>query len=221
MKSLTDMAGNLEITTEQVLTILRIVATRAGVQELAEWTVKELEGYRKEDQIPTHRIWPLQITASLHNPRQGFLHSVHVGDFAIGEKHREKATTYNCRDGVGEIERLLSDQGGDDKNRPMGVEHPNLAQLINNGPMIRGGWICTHATAEFSPVHLMAVVNRARQTALKLCLECEEKEITLLYESDESTSKERKAWKETLKQEGTKIIIQSGWDAVRNYFLGL
>ena len=40
MKSLTDLAGNLDASTAQVLTALRIVATRAGVEEIAAWAAK-------------------------------------------------------------------------------------------------------------------------------------------------------------------------------------
>ena len=151
MKSLTDLAGNLDVSTEQVLAALRIVATRARINELAGWAAKELEGYEAEDELPAHRSWKLTIVASLHNPMQGFITDIHVGDFAISEKLREDATTYRCRDGIGQIEDLLSDR----ETEPLAVEHPNLAQLVNSGPMLRGaGWRCTHATAKFSPQHL-------------------------------------------------------------------
>ena len=54
MKSLTDLAGDLDVSTTQVLVTLRIVATRADVEEIAEWAVKELEGYTEEDELPAH-----------------------------------------------------------------------------------------------------------------------------------------------------------------------
>ena len=216
MKSLTDLAGNLDISTEQILTALRIVAARARVEELAEWAAKELEGYEEEDELPTHRSWPLTIIASLHNPVQGFIQSVHVGDFSIHEQHRERATTYYCRDGVGQIENLLSD----DQSQPLSVEHPNLAQLINSGPMLCRGWTCTQAAAQFSPMHLRTIVNKARQTALKLCLECENKGVDLQYGDDGTTPQDRKAWIDTLKQEGTKLIIREVWTAVRTFAMG-
>ena len=38
MKSLTDLAADLDVSTEQVLIIaLPVVATRAGVEDLADW----------------------------------------------------------------------------------------------------------------------------------------------------------------------------------------
>ena len=81
MKSLTDLAGNLDASTAQVLTALRIVATRADVGEITEWAAKELEGYAEDDELPAHRTWKLTIKANLHNPLQGYLIDVHVGDF--------------------------------------------------------------------------------------------------------------------------------------------
>ena len=171
MKSLTDLAGNLDASAAQVLTAMRIVATRAGVEEITEWAAKELEGYQPEDELSSHRSWQLSITASLHNPAQGLMNNIHLGDLAIDEQFREGVTVYYCRDGVEQIESMLSDE----RRQEFGVEHPNLAQLINAGPMLRGGWTCVHATAEFSPIHLRTLVNKARQTALGFCLECEKK----------------------------------------------
>ena len=37
MKSLTDLAADFDVSTEQVLIALRVVATRAGVEDLADW----------------------------------------------------------------------------------------------------------------------------------------------------------------------------------------
>ena len=216
MKSLTDLAGNLDVSTEQILTALRIVATRAGVNELAKWAAKELEGYEAKDELPAHRRWRLTIVASLHNPMQGFITDMHVGDFAIAEEIRKEVTTYRCLDGIGQIEDLLSDR----RTEPLDVEHPNLAQLVNNGPMLRGaGWRCTHATAKFSPQHLKTVVNRARQTALRLCLECEEQGIDLQFETNESTPpRDRKAWMDMLGKEATKTAIREAWAVARDFF---
>lgn len=218
MKSLTDLAGDLNVSTEQVLTALRIVATRAGVTELADWAAKELEGYDADDELPRHRLWRLSITASMYNPMQAYVSNVHVGDSAIAEKLREKATTHKCRNGIGQIEELLADHKA---GEPLAVEHPNLAQLVNSGPIKRRGWNCTQASATFSSVHLRNVVNRARQTALRLCLECEAKGIDLRFETGNDTTRgERKAWRDLLKEEGTKVTLRAAWDIARDYFAG-
>lgn len=218
MKSLTDMVGDLGVSTEQVLTALRIVAARAGVEELAEWAAKELEGYEEDDKLPKNRIWRLSIVASFHNPAQGSVQNAHVGDFAIDKKYRKQVTTHYCREGVGQIENLLSS----DEGQPMSVEHPNLAQLINKGPMVRNaGWLCTHAAAQFSPMHLKTIVNKARQTALKLCLECESKGVSLRYmAADDSTTTQGRAWMDTLRQEGTKVVIRDVWAIIRAFAMG-
>ena len=179
MRSLTDLAGNLDVSVEQVLIALRIVATRAGVDELAEWAARELEGYGENDELPAYRTWELTIFASLHNPWQGFISRVQV---PIKEEFRETATIYHCRSGIGELERGLV--GTDDLAAVTTVEHPKLAQIV--GASLRHPWTCVQATAEFSPLHLKTIVDRARQTALKLCLECEKNGVTLIY-SEEMT----------------------------------
>ena len=215
MRSLTDLAGDLSVPLEQLLTTLRIVATRAGVDELADWAAKELEGYAEDDELPPHRRWHLTITASLHNPMQGFVQDSHVGDLAIAEKYREKATVHCCRDGIGQIEDVLSSNQGGER---MAVEHPNLARLINEGPMLGGGWTCTHASATFSAVHLKLVVDRTRQTALKFCLGCEARGVDLQYEeaSNPTPPQERKAWMELLKAKTTQVVVRGAWDAARD-----
>ena len=214
MKSLTDMAGDLDISTEQVLTALRIVATRAGVEGLASWAAKELEGYEEEDELPSHRIWELTVVANLYNPWQAYVRRVHV---PIASQYREKATMYHCRSGIGEIESILAN----DTDQPVGVEHPNLAQVVNVS--LQHPWSCANASAEFSPVHLKEIVGRARQTALKLCLECEKKGIDLQYYGgdDDASHRERKDWMETLKQETTKIGLREVWHALRDFAMSV
>ena len=215
MKSLTDLAGNLDVSTEQVLTSLRIVATRAGVGDLARWATLELEGYGTDDALPPHRIWGLSIEASLHNPMQGLAQNVQLGESAIDERWRERVTIHRCKDSIGQIEAVLA---GIKVGEAMAVESPNLAQLINQGPMKSPGWQCIHASAKFSSVHLKEIVDRARQTALRLCLECEAKDLSLQIEADNASLAERTAWMNTLKTEALKIIVRDAWDMVREFF---
>ena len=222
MKSLTDLVGNLGVSTAQVLTALRIVATRADVEELAEWAAKELEGYEAEDELPPHRIWKLTIVASLHNPMQGFIQDTHLGDFAIDEKHRKAATTFHCREGVGELEDMLSAHDTKGGGGTFGAEHPNLSALVNSGPMVGKGWTCTHATAQFSPANISKVVNMAQQTALNLCLECEKNGIDLQWGEDDTTgAQERSSLINTLKEEGTKVIIRDAWVGIRDAIMSI
>ena len=205
MRLLTDMAGDLETSTAQVLTALRIVATRAGVQELAEWAAKEIEGYDNDDELPPHRTWKLSIVATLHNPMQGVVHNAHLGDVAVAENLRERVTTFQCRQGVGDIERTLANSN----NGTFGTNQPNLAMLINTGPMANNAWTCTHASAQFGDAHLQEVVTRARQTALRLCLECEQKGVELQWGGGEGTSpEEHTRWLDSLKEKGTRAIVR-------------
>ncbi len=218
MRSLTDMVGNLDIPTEQVLTQLRIVATRAQVEDLANWAMKELEGYEEEDELPPHRRWALSIVGSFHNPMQGFVRNADIPHSAIDPALRERVTIHQCRDGVGQIEALLTAHDG---GSPLGVEHPNLAALINEGPTHSPGWLCVEAKAQFSPGHLRTILSRVRQSALTFCLECEKKEVYLQYESNGgATSEERGAWIRTLRLEATKLVMKDVWNRVWDALVG-
>ena len=98
----------------------------------------------------------------------------------------------------------------------MGVEHPDLAYLVNVGPLLGEGWTCTHATGQFSPMHLMNVITKARQTALTLCLECESAGIELRWlgnEADETG--DYREWLRTLRDENTREGIRAVWAGVR------
>ena len=217
MRSLTDMAGDLDTSTAQVLTALRIVATRARVRELAQWATKEMAGYDEDDDLPAHRIWKLSIVATLHNPMQGVVHNAHLGDAAVAEEVRDRVTTFGCRQGVGDIERTLANS----ENGSFGTNQPNLAMLINAGPMTNDGWTCTHASAQFPSAHLQGVVNKARQTALGLCLECEEQGIELKWGGAEGTTGEDRArWVDSLKDEGTRVILRAAWESMRAMLMG-
>ena len=217
MRSLTDMAADLGVSTEQVLTTLRVVASRAGIDELAAWATKELEGYGEKDELPTHRRWQLTIVADLYNPYQAFVPQAHV---PIAEKYRRTAATYCCREGVGQLEDGLGDKLG---NSVTGVEHPNLAEIV--GASLQPGWTCVRAHAEFSSMHLREIVNRSRQTALTFCLKCEKKGITLQYygadDDSRTASEERKMWSDLLRQESTKLALKDIWVVLRdNLFTG-
>ena len=212
MKSLTDMAENPDVSTAQVLTALRIVATRAGVTEVATWAAKEMEGYGPTDELPPHRSWKLSIVGTLRNGSQVW-QDCDLGDLSIADQDRAEATTYCCRDGVGDLEHMLANHQSSDGD--WAVEHPNLAVAVNAGPMLSTTvWQCTQATAKFSRVHLVKVVSRARQTALKFCLECEAKDVELKWAPDDDTSNaERRKWLNTLRQEGTKVAFKAAWGA--------
>ena len=217
MRSLTDMAADLAVSIEQVLTTLRVVASRAGLEELAEWAAKELEGYGEKDELPTHRRWGLTIVADLYNPYQAFVPQAHV---PIVEKYRRTATIYYCREGVGQLEVGLGDKLG---NSVTGVEHPNLAQIVDAS--LQPGWTCVRARAECSSMHLREIVNKSRQTALTFCLECEKKGITLQYygadDDSDAASEERKTWLDLLRQESTKLALKDIWIVLRdNLFTG-
>ena len=219
MRSLTDMAGDLNTSTAQVLTALRIVATRAGVEDLAEWATKELEGYEAGDDLLPHRVWRATIVGSLHNPMQGFLTDVHLSDFAIAEQHRKEATTFHCRQGIAVIESSLRTDEG--RKRNFEISQPNLAMLVNTGPMSNESWTCTKASARFSRILLEDVVNKARQTALRLCLECEGQGIELQWsEGGETSQEERAQWRRTLREEGTRVALRAAWEPIRGMLMG-
>ena len=208
MRSLTDLAADLDVSTEQVLVALRVVAYRAGVDELAEWAAKELEGYHKDEELPPYRQWRLTIHADVYNPYQAFVPDAEI---PLPEKFR-KATIYRCYDGVGRLERLLAD----DTDGQMGVENPDLSRIVSAS--LHPGWTCVRARAIFASGHLKEIVDRTRQTALKFCLECEKKGIVLHFHSGgeevKADSQQRTSWTSSLSLEAAKLALKEIWSQV-------
>lgn len=216
MRLLADVAADHDTSVAQVLTAVRVVAMRAGVQDLAAWAAREAGGYAQDDELPAHRIWNLSVVATLQNGVGRIQPNVHVGTVALPEQHRRSATTYRCRDAVGDLEVLLAEKKGVGVGEPMGVEHPDLAQLVNAGSLVNKGWTCTHADAQFAPIHLMNVVTKARQTALTLCLECESNGIELHWLGNEGDeTEEYRRFLQTLRDENTREGIRSVWSVIR------
>ena len=215
MKSLTDMAGDLSTPTAQVLTALRIVATRAEVSELADWTTKELEGYEETDELPKYRIWSLSIVGSVYNPVQGFFSNVDISHLALPKEVKEGIENYKCRQGISEIEELLKDN-----KSTFQVAYPNLVPLINmsnDSP----GWQCVQASAQLGDGHLISVVSKARQIALRLCLECEKNGVELKWNDGEASGKEQSKWREILKQNTVRDTIRDVAIGTIKSFMGL
>ena len=212
MKSLTDLAGDLDISTTQVLTALRIAGTRIGIDEIADWSRKELEGYQEEDNLPPHRIWRLTIKGDVHNPIQGTMKNLLFGDISIAEEHRDKVTTFHCQEGIWSLEKSQAELGFQAR---VFVEHPNLAHLINSGPMRNTAWPCVHACAEFSGMHLLGVVNKARQAALGFCLSCEQKGLGL-YWGDQPG--EHGTWLSKFRDEAAVQAVRTLFDMAKHAF---
>ena len=205
MRSLTDLAADLDVSTEQVLVALRVVAYRAGVDELAGWAAKELEGYGTDEELPPYRQWRLTIRADVCNPYQAFVPDAEI---PLPGKFRE-ATIYRCYEGVGRLEHLLAE----DNDGQMGAENPDLQRIVSAS--LQPGWTCVRARAVFAPGHLKEIVDRTRHTALKFCLECEKKGIVLHFysggEEVEADSQQRTSWSSTLGLEAAKLALKEIW----------
>ena len=174
MPTLLGAAVGEETSTAQLLNILRVLSVRGQNDDLAQieaWAAKEVDGYEDEDELPGHRVWQLEVRATLHNPMQGVASNVLLPPTILGEKW-EEITTYFCRTGVTTIERSLGwtqergTQGG-----MLAVEHPHLLQLLQQAEGVI--WNCLDAEARFSSAHLLDVVETARARVRSFALECE------------------------------------------------
>ena len=135
------------------------------------WAAKEVDGYENEDELPEHRVWQLEVRATLYNPVQRIASDVTLPPTILGEKWRE-ITTYYCRTGVTTIERSLGwTQDTGEQGGMLAVEHPHLVQLVEQAEGVV--WNCLNAEARFGSGHLLGVVETARARVRSFALECE------------------------------------------------
>ena len=163
-----------EMSTAQLLHIMRVLSVRSHNIELAKmepWATKEADGYEDRDELPEHRVWQLEVRATLHNPMQGVMSNVMLPPAALGDKWKE-ITTYRCTTGITTIERSLGwaqERGRQDEM--LEVEHPHLPQAVQQAPGVL--WNCLEAKARFGSGHLVGVVETARAKVRSFALECE------------------------------------------------
>ena len=174
MRTLLGAAVEEEMSTAQLLHIMRVLSVRSQNRELAKmegWAAKEADGYEDEDELPEHRVWQLEVRVTLHNPMQGVASNVLLPPVMLGDKWKE-ITTYRCTTGITTIERSLG--GIQERGRQgemMAVEHPHLPQLVQQAQGVL--WNCLDAQARFSSGHLLGVVDAARAKVRSFALECE------------------------------------------------
>ncbi len=77
-----------------------VVARKLGVQELSSWVEKELKGYVKDDDLPSHRVLRGQLKAE--NPFHGWI-PVEILDFASFDW----LTTARLKQPIGELESMV------------------------------------------------------------------------------------------------------------------
>ena len=175
MRTLLGAAVEEEMSTAQLLHIMRVLSVRSQSIELAKmepWATKEADGYEDGEELPDHRVWQLEVRATLYDPRQGLMSSnVMLPPVVLGDKWKE-ITTYRCTTGITTIERSLGwpqERGRHDE--VMEVEHPHLLQAVEQARGVL--WNCLEAKARFSSGHLVGVVETARAKVRSFALECE------------------------------------------------
>ena len=77
-----------------------VVATKLGLDEFRQWAEQELNGYRKEAEVPAYRQVNAEVKA--HSPYHGW-----VPILFEDHKMAEAAKQARCRNSVGELQHML------------------------------------------------------------------------------------------------------------------
>ena len=174
MRTLLGAAVDEATGTARLLHIMRVMSVRSQNPQLAKveaWATKEADGYEDNDELPEHRVWQLEVRATLHNPMQGVMSNVMLPPLVLGDKWRE-ITTYRCTTGITTIEKTLGwTQERSRQGEMLEVDHPHLPQAVQQAQGVL--WNCLEAKARFSSGHLLGVVETARAKVRSFALECE------------------------------------------------
>lgn len=179
MRPLIEDVSDFKQNADQVLTDLRITVSRAGLKEMAEWLRHEVSGYGPDTAVPEYRTWEAKVKGSI---QAGALYMANDVDLTelLPPELAARATKYECREGIGAIEASLNVEGGTGEVRA--ALHGPILEAVNrggNGVQLTPGHVCVEAHLSFSREHLRAIVTKVRQKAIDVCLECEDKGLSL------------------------------------------
>ena len=196
---------------------LYVVTRRLGVDEVAKWAKQEAWGYKEDAEVPSYRMWRTALVGTLHNPFQAIMNEVSLPDMVLHKDIREKALTFKCTNGVGQICIELATIGS--KSSTFRTTQSNLTALINSQQGEEGGinegWSCTHARAEFPRGRLLRVVEEAQKTATEFCMECEEKDIVLRHTREGETNE---GWMKAINAAKVEMAKQIGREVIGGLF---
>jgi hypothetical protein len=87
-----------------------VLATKLNNGSLKTWALKELNGYDKDDELPSYRVLPVHSYGNFYGPFGSSVQNRPLPSMVMKEQHRELATTARLYDPVAGYEQLLENR---------------------------------------------------------------------------------------------------------------
>lgn len=171
MSLLTDIVEALtrsERPLADVLRMAKVLAVRLGYGDLERWVDSELNGYEREEDLPSYRIMNAIGKGDLFGPFQSAYKNFPIPSLALPEKYQELANSHKEMGGIASIEETLA-------AFPHGnvrlAWNPNLVLSLQDKILV--GYSLLQAWSEMSRHSYVAILDTVRTRLLGLILAVE------------------------------------------------
>ncbi len=142
----------------------KLLAARLKSKPLEDWLVWESNGYPDDVDVPSYRIWSLQVQGHFAGPFGSGIRNAPIPWACLPEKVRDTYENYKCRQSVASIEESLKRS----KDGVLRISTGDLAIAL--GMKVYQHQNCIHAWAEFSAGNLIELLNTVRNRILDFAL---------------------------------------------------
>ena len=142
----------------------KVLAAHLGSQPLADWLIRESNGYADGIDVPDYRIWPLQLRGNFLRVDGLMLKNIPIPMVYLPKDVIIKYQHYKCRQSIASIEQTIAK----DQKGILRVSVGDLTVFINSD--IHEYQNCLDAWAEFPIGHLVEILNAVRNRILDFSL---------------------------------------------------
>ena len=137
----------------------KLLSARLGSRPLDQWLLLESNGYPRDVPVPDYRIWSLSLKGHFAGPFGSGLRNAPIPLATLPSEARDAYEHFEYRASVASVEAGLEVASG-----PLQVSTGDLAMIL--GMKVYQGQNCVQAWAEFSPAHLVELLNTVRNRVL-------------------------------------------------------
>lgn len=142
----------------------KLLAARLGSRPLEEWVIWESNGYPDPIEVPSYRIWPLEVKGHFFGAFGSGLENAPIPTACLPDSARKHYTHYECRQSIASIEAILSSG----KGQTIRVNTGDLA--LSLGRNVYENQNCVQAWAQFGTGQLVELTNAVRNRILDFTL---------------------------------------------------
>ena len=121
----------------------RLLAARLESRPLEDWLAWESEGYPASAEVPSYRVWPIEVRATFSGPFQSMAKNYLVPPVLLPKNVRDQYEHWVCRMSVASLQASLTESVGGQ----LYVSTGNLSLLL--GENVLSGYNCIEARGSF------------------------------------------------------------------------